>query len=52
MPDLAMILAPFTVERIERALRRLRVAALFDGSEGIRRWTLPRFVRAPLPLAR
>lgn len=34
MPDLAMILAPFTVERIERALRRLRVAALFDGVRG------------------
>jgi hypothetical protein len=29
-----MILAPFTVERIERALRRLRVAALFDGVRG------------------
>lgn len=34
MPDLVMILAPFTVERIERALRRLRVAALFNGVRG------------------
>jgi acyl-CoA synthetase (NDP forming) len=34
MPDVATVLAPFTPERIERALRRLRIAPLLDGVRG------------------
>ncbi len=34
MPDVATVLAPFTPARIERALRRLRIAPLLDGVRG------------------
>jgi acyl-CoA synthetase (NDP forming) len=34
MPDAATVLAPFTPERIERALRGLRIAPLLDGVRG------------------
>jgi acetate---CoA ligase (ADP-forming) len=34
MPDVVTVLAPFTPERIERALRRLRIAPLLDGVRG------------------
>jgi hypothetical protein len=34
MPDAALLLAPFTAERVGRALRRLRIAPLLDGVRG------------------
>lgn len=34
MPDVQVLLAPFTDEQVERALRRLRMAPLLDGVRG------------------
>jgi acetate---CoA ligase (ADP-forming) len=34
MPDVQVLLAPFTREQVERALRRLRIAPLLDGVRG------------------
>jgi len=46
MPDAATVLAPFTSERIERALRRLRIAPLLDGVRGEPPMDVEAFCRA------
>ncbi len=46
MPDAATVLAPFTPERIERALRRLRIAPLLDGVRGEPPMDVDAFCRA------
>jgi acyl-CoA synthetase (NDP forming) len=46
MPDAATVLAPFTPERIERALRRLRIAPLLDGVRGEPPMDVEAFCRA------
>jgi hypothetical protein len=46
MPDVATVLAPFTPERIERALRRLRIAPLLDGVRGEPPMDVAAFCRA------
>lgn len=46
MPDAATVLAPFTPERIERALRRLRIAPLLDGVRGEPPMDVAAFCRA------
>jgi acetate---CoA ligase (ADP-forming) len=46
MPDVGTVLAPFTPERIERALRRLRIAPLLDGVRGEPPMDVEAFCRA------
>ncbi len=46
MPDVATVLAPFTPARIERALRRLRIAPLLDGVRGDPPMDVAAFCRA------
>jgi acyl-CoA synthetase (NDP forming) len=46
MPDAAVVLAPFTPARIERALRRLRIAPLLDGVRGEPPMDVESFCRA------
>lgn len=46
MPDVATVLAPFTPERIERVLRRLRIAPLLDGVRGEPPMDVEAFCRA------
>jgi acyl-CoA synthetase (NDP forming) len=46
MPDVATLLAPFTPARIERALRRLRIAPLLDGVRGEPPMDVAAFCRA------
>jgi acyl-CoA synthetase (NDP forming) len=46
MPDAGTVLAPFTPERIERALRRLRIAPLLEGVRGEPPMDVDAFCRA------
>ncbi len=46
MPDVATVLAPFTPARVERALRRLRIAPLLDGVRGDPPMDVAAFCRA------
>jgi acyl-CoA synthetase (NDP forming) len=46
MPDVATLLAPFTPQRIERALRRLRIAPLLEGVRGEPPMDVAAFCRA------
>lgn len=50
MPDVATVLAPFTPARIERALRRLRIAPLLDGVRGEPPLDVAAFCRAAAAL--
>jgi acyl-CoA synthetase (NDP forming) len=46
MPDVQVLLAPFTVEQVEQALRRLRIAPLLAGVRGEPAMDVPAFCEA------
>jgi acetate---CoA ligase (ADP-forming) len=52
MPDVAVVLAPFTVARIERALRSLRIAPLLDGVRGEPAMDMEAFCQAAASVGR
>jgi acyl-CoA synthetase (NDP forming) len=52
MPDVQVLLAPFTYEQVERALRRLRIAPLLDGVRGEPPLDVPAFCEAAVAVGR
>ena len=46
MPDVQVLLAPFSFQQVEQALRRLRIAPLLDGVRGEPALDLPAFCEA------
>lgn len=52
MPDVQVLLAPFTCEQVEAALRRLRIAPLLDGVRGEPPLDVPAFCEAAVAVGR
>lgn len=52
MPDVQVLLAPFTLEQAEQAVRRLRIAPLLDGVRGEPAWDVPAFCEAAVAVGR
>lgn len=52
MPDVQVLLAPFTHEQAERALRQLRIAPLLDGVRGEPALDVPAFCEAAVAVGR
>ena len=52
MPDVQVLLAPFTHEQVEAALRRLRIAPLLDGVRGEPPLDVPAFCEAAVAVGR
>ena len=52
MPDVQVLLAPFSFQQVEQALRRLRIAPLLDGVRGESALDVPAFCEAAVAVGR